>query len=483
MALVLLSACGLHRPLVREEIGDLGRFEFRKAAADSLDGVVIGVPHGGTDHFAVRLARRISDRSGAGLVVAYGFKSKKLGVSQPVANWRPNRISTATPSQRGSVFREYRRILHGVAAGHVKLYVGLHGTADERVADRIEVATSGLTFEEARALKELYRQIRHGHIGARVLPALPLVIEPLDNISWRVWGIKHHGVLLLAEKGINVRLPDSVARLENGAYAEILSRWINEAIRVLQDPSRALPQIDVEVTEFGKFELIGSRGGPPGAVIGAPHGSYDEYTAELVKRLSYRTRLPAVIAKGFTPTETGGSRINVNRPTEKIPQSEGFEFRSRRAGEVYERFKHLVFTASDQPLALYIDVHQYNRGNKIQVASVGLSAEEAHVIKRLYESIRDRIVRKYRDVPPVPLVIEPLDQVEIGAWAAKREGLLGVVRLGLHFELPSGELFTTGERREIYTQIVAELLAETVPFLLRGDGATTGASSEEKGVY
>lgn len=471
-AIFFTSGCALHRPVEHENVPRLGRFEFRQAA-DGLEGVVIGAPHGKTDRNSDRLAKAFSDRTGAGLAIAYGFKSKRLGVSQPVVRSRPYPVSVSSP-QRGSVFKEYKKVLRKAAKGETDLYIGVHRSSDKEMADRIEVATSGLTFEEAGALKEAYDQIRDQIIAGREAPSLIMAIEPLDRISWRVSGVKHHGVLLIAEKGVNIRLPQfSASESTEELYTEILSQWVDKVITFLRENPLRLPQIQVRLVDLGRFEMVESRKQLSGVVIGSPHGSYDEFTAEVVKRLSYRTGFAAVIAKGFTPTETGGARINVNRPTEKIPYSEEREVHSRRASETYRTFKDLVFEASSGGLDLYIDVHQYNTDSKIQVATVGISEREAKIIKKIYRGIRDQTLKKQSGIPAVELFIEPVDEVEIGAWAAKAEGILGLAKKSLHFELPSQKILMTDDVREAYTRILAALLRESAPILLSGAGAYT----------
>lgn len=472
VALTISYGCGLTRPLHREEVSGLGHFEFREAAGD-LEGVVIGAPHGKSDRNSDRLAKAFSDLTGAGLVAAYGFKARRLSVSQPVVSLNPSPVAGGPLRQR-SVFRDYRSILRKAAGGDVELYIGVHRSKEKDVADRIEVATSGLTFEEARALKETYDQIRDQLIKGRQIPRFIMRIEPLDRIRWRASGEKHHGILLSAAKGLNLRVPEfSSPEVAEGLYTQILSRWIETTIRLLQENPLKLPQIQVRLTDLGKFELLDSRRRLAGIVIGAPHGSYDEYTAEMAKRVSYQTGIAAVIAKGFTPTEAGGWRINVNRPTEKIPYSEGAELHSQRAREIYRTYKDLVFTASRGELNLYVDLHQYSTDSKIQVATVGISRKEARIIKMLYQEIRDRILGKQSEnILPVDLVIEPLETIEIGAWAAKAEGILGLAKKSMHFELPSQHILATPEAQESYTRILAALLREAVPFLLFREGRT-----------
>jgi hypothetical protein len=323
-----------------------------------------------------------------------------------------------------------------------------------------------LTFEEAEALKNAYQRIRDRVLSNPVTP-IAMRIEPLDQISWRNSGVKHHGVLLVAEKGLNLRIPPFVEPAET-IYTEILARWVDEAIRIIRDNSAGLPQIEVHLLDLGRFEIIQSPKRIPGVVVAAPHGSFDEHTAEMVKRLSFRTGITAVIAKGFTPTQAGGWRINVNRPTEKTFPSETIELRSRRASEVYRSFQKLVTDVAGETLDLYIDIHQYNTADTIQVATTGISSTEARSIKNLYNEFRDRTLKEAPAVRGVEMVIEPLDRVEIGAWNTKAEGILSLTQKGLHFELPSHLVLSTDASRQTYLKIFTAVLTRAVPSLLRG---------------
>jgi hypothetical protein len=461
-----LNSCTVHEPVRSESIQGLGHFEFRESAG--RDGVVIGAPHGATEGGANRLAKTISERTGAGLVVAYGFKSKRLSVTQPLVTSRPYPSEASGAFERVSVFREYRRMLRMAARGTLELYVGIRNTDQPELADRIEVATSGLTHEEARALKESYLRIQNRLSNGDDGSKLALMIEPLDRISWRAVGVKHHGVLLFAERGLILRVPYTFgAEPLEELRTEILSRWIEEAIGFLRQNPLSLPRMQVRVMDLGRFEVSESRNGLRGVVIGAPHGSFDGNTAEMVKQISYLTGIASVVAKGFTPTEAGGWRINVNRPTEKTFPSDGTEVHTARAREVYRAFRALVLGAAAAELKLYVDVHRYNTGSRIQVATVGIGPGEARILKQLYYGIRDRYLLGQPEVPAADFVIEPLEEIAIRASGAKSEGILSVAPKGLHFELPSGKVFASIEARGVYTCVLADLLETGAPFLLR----------------
>src|SRR5574341_773573 len=232
-AIFFVSACALIQPIEQENVPGLGRFEFREPSP-GMEGVVIGAPHGRTDHNSDMLATALADRTGAGLAIAYGFGSKRIPVNQPIVRMGAYSTSRNLP-QRGSVFREYRKILRKAAKGEIGLYIGVHRSG-AGAADRIEVATSGLTFEEAMALKAAYMGIRDRLAPAKGTPRLEMAIEPLERISWRASGVKHHGVLLIAEKGLNIRLPRFfLSNSGEQLYAEILSRWMDQVIVVLRE--------------------------------------------------------------------------------------------------------------------------------------------------------------------------------------------------------------------------------------------------------
>ena len=456
--LLLASACSVQRPIQREQLGELGYFEFREPS-EEMAGVIVGAPHGNTDLDAIALARQISDRTGAGLVAAYGFKSKRLSVAQPLVRAVHDPKVPDDPLKRGSVFREFKKILYRTAQGELDFYVGIHGGISRDGAAGIEVTSNGFTFEELNVLKEFYIRIRDGLVETNQIRKLSMAIDPLDQISWRIAGIRHHGVLMVAEKGLSIRiLGPLMLRPEKNAYSQILSLWVNEAVKLIRQNPQKVPEIEVKLMDLGRFELSRPKTALKGVVVGSPHGSFDLNTAEMVKRLGRRTGFAAVIATGFTPTEAGGWRINVNRPTEKAYPPTDFELRSERARKVYKAYKDLVMVASNGALDLYIDIHGYSTGRKIQVATVGVSLEQARKIKSKYREIRDVALKRDSDIVAVDLVIEPLDEIEIGAWPAKAGGILGVARKSLHFELPSELVLQSRKARDVYTRVLGDLL-------------------------
>jgi len=456
--IVAVAGCAAKVPVHSVEVDDLGRFEYREPNP-GMSGIVIGAPHGGSAPATAALAQFISERTGAGFIVAYGFQSKRISVEEPVERSYWFQRTAATPSQRRSVFAEFTTILKRMTHGSIDFYFGIRHRPAVEQDDRMQVIASGFTVEEAEVIKESFAAARDRAVGLPAVEKLSISLDPVEPFSWREPGLLHHGILMLAERGLSVRVPARFLTAEHvDVLGDILSAWIKEIEHLVKGKSRSLPQAEITVMDLGRIDMIPSRKAITGVVIGAPHGSYDEYTAELVKQLGLRTSLATVIARGFTPTEAGGWRINVNRPSEMSYVSKR-EVNSLRSRKIFDAFKQIVVHAAGGELRLYVDVHQYGTDDTIQIATVGVDSQQAARIKRVFQRARDRLLMGNAGIDRVELLIEPLDSIEIGAWAAKYNGILAVARKSLHIELPLQSALRNQKSRELYTKAVSELLA------------------------
>lgn len=335
--LLVWSGCSLHQPPQERHVSDLGYFQFR-APTEAMKGVIIGAPHGSAEPASDEYAKWISDQTGAGFIVAYGFGVKRLAVTRPLIGSIANSRIPNDPRSRGNIYREFRRMLRQTAGGNlVSLYVGVRSAARESELNQIEIASSGFTFDELNHLKRSFLRIRDRLVMDSEIPKISVAIDPLDKISWPVYAMKHHGVLMSAQRGLNLRLPQILsATPAKLIYRRVLSVWISEALDL----------------------------------------------------------------------------IHKNRQ------------------------------------------------------------KEASVIKRRYREIRDRLLADAPDVESVDLLIEPLDDIEIGAWAAKAHGILSVVKKSLHVELPLYGTLRSSKARERYTEILAAVLVHSVPDLLSPNHST-----------
>jgi len=202
-----------------------------------------------------------------------------------------------------------------------------------------------------------------------------------------------------------------------------------------------------------------------GILVGAPHGTSDAHTPEIVLEASRQLRSGYLIARRFFVNRV---RINVNRPTEGafLPCDE--EVHSERAKEVYAMYQDLARkAAAGQTLRLYIDVHGNSNpkaAQDIHVATKGISAAEARRAKEAFPALLAKLRARLPDYPEIGLMMEPVDRVLYTAGCTKKHGVLGLdfVPRSLHLEFPRAA--REGDNRlgsgELVAAIVRLLLEE-----------------------
>ena len=207
--------------------------------------------------------------------------------------------------------------------------------------------------------------------------------------------------------------------------------------------------------------------GRPGVVIGAPHGTSDIATDVMGRALAKLTGFGLVVATGYANLDGEGRRLNVNRPTESAPGAAArLEVETPAARDVYEAYRRQVGEAAQGLVRLYVEVHGNNRqesAGRMEIATVGVSRDDAWRLKTLLELIRDSRVPPEGDVPRLDVWVESQDPVIYTASAAKQSGILARTSLALHIELPRVARTT---HREVYTTVLADFLIQSAALLL-----------------
>jgi len=207
--------------------------------------------------------------------------------------------------------------------------------------------------------------------------------------------------------------------------------------------------------------------GRPGFVIAAPHGTSDIATDVMGRALAKLTGFGLVVATGYGNLDGDGRRFNVNRPTESVPGAAArLEVETVAARLVYQDYRRHVTEAAQGALRLYVEVHGNNRqesAGRVEIATVGVSREDAWRLKTLLELIRDSRLPPEGDVPRLEVWVESQDPVLYTASAAKQSGILAQTPLALHIELPRVARTT---HREAYTTVLADFLIQSAALLL-----------------
>ncbi|MNS14715.1 hypothetical protein D3C72_463370 [compost metagenome] len=201
--LVLALILALAAPAVAADPLSAGRFESLAGAG----GMLIAAPHGGYDRYSDDVARQVALATGAGYVLASGFRT----FEHP---WNVNRPTEgAKLTADTEIHSPAARVVYEAYAGHVKrhaprLYVEIHGNSRPESAGWIEVATVNVPETAARALQADFRR-RVSALDASY-PRFDLQIEPLDPIHYRAAGAKRFGILGHMPRVVHMELPAGI---------------------------------------------------------------------------------------------------------------------------------------------------------------------------------------------------------------------------------------------------------------------------------
>src|SRR5262249_30048190 len=116
--------------------------------------------------------------------------------------------------------------------------------------------------------------------------------------------------------------------------------------------------------------------------------------------------------------------------------------------------------AAQGPLRFYTEIHGNARresADRIEIATVGVDAEQAAKLRTLLELVRDAHLRARPAAIWLDVRVEPADPVRYAASGAKRVGILRLPQRALHIELPR---IARREGRELYTLILSDFLLQ-----------------------
>lgn len=385
------------------------------------------------------VARAAQSSSGAGLVIAHGYDSRDLLVNSPVEGKHWSYPQLAHTARARSVYHEYLRALRLASGGALGLHVDLR-EVEEGVEP--QVVAVGLSREEAARI----RAIRLGAVAPRV--------APFDSMGYDAWIVRSDGVLLIAPRGLAIRLPRGTAT------AAECARWLREVISAA-GPVTFEARGQPDVLERGRFTSLhrSSR-----VVVAAPHGSGDSFTDEVAERIAERLGASLIVVHGFMGTRerANADRIAVNRPLEGRG-IHATDYWTANAELVYTRYLEKVKSLAAWPPAVYIEIHcndEPRARGVVEVATVGLPRAAAQRFKDAFQAAASRAGRH-----DVGVRVEPIDAVHMNADGNKQVGIMGQMPVALHVEFPAPLTLLKRPEREAYTAIVAEAFERTLPLL------------------
>jgi hypothetical protein len=211
MTVVALSIFCVSRAAAEYLDPSLGRFEARS----SSQGVVIAAPHGTYDIRTDALAKNVARMLNAGYVIARGFSStaSRINVNRPTEGAGQICERERRTQRARNVYEQYVRLIEKSSEGKpLRLYVELHGHSSLPFPHRLEIATKGISFEEARRVKEQFPLfLAQAKAVYPAYPELELRIEPVDTVFFGAGCNKKIGYLSTGRmaRALHMEIPRS----------------------------------------------------------------------------------------------------------------------------------------------------------------------------------------------------------------------------------------------------------------------------------
>jgi hypothetical protein len=215
------------------------------------EGAVLGAPHGSSDPHTGGIAAEVARHTGLGVVIATGFTLESDTRARPGRRFQVNRPTEGVPGRRPSeeietalarrVYAEFERHVLAAAGAPLAFYAEIHGNGRRETAGRIEIATVGVSFDEAQILRVLFEQARDRCLVDRPAPALDLLVEPCDRLWYTASAAKRGGILRLPRRALHIEIPKAARTNWRDAYTAVLADFLAEIALRLGDSAPTPP--------------------------------------------------------------------------------------------------------------------------------------------------------------------------------------------------------------------------------------------------
>lgn len=196
-------------------------------------GIIIAAPHGTYDIRTDVLAKDVARTLGAGYIVARGFSSgaSRINVNRPTEGAGRTCERERRTERAREVYDHYVRLIGKSCDGKsLRLYVEVHGHTSIPFLNRIEIATTGITMEEARQLKERFPAfLAQAKALYPAYPELDLRIEPVDKVFFGAGCNKKIGYISTGhmDRALHMEIPRSARTPETlGATTALISSMV-----------------------------------------------------------------------------------------------------------------------------------------------------------------------------------------------------------------------------------------------------------------
>jgi hypothetical protein len=219
------------------------RFTYRDGTREAL----VAAPHGGSDTFSDNIAMRIATHLGAKALIVHGHDGlpekrwdDRLNVNRPTVGLGGYTKGEYHTSQAQEMYRAFEQRVARLVRPD-RPYIEIHSNNHSQVRDRIEIATEGVSGDEAERLKSVYIKAygKHATAAGTVSSPTPFFIEPNNSLTMNAYGAKQVGILAKMSRALHIEvpIPKVSKKYLRDAHTGALEEMIGEFIGAPSKPS------------------------------------------------------------------------------------------------------------------------------------------------------------------------------------------------------------------------------------------------------
>ena len=196
-------------------------------------GLLIAAPHGDADPHTGKMARTLCERTQWSCLVARGFitEGPRVNVNRPTEGVRIH--EAAFSSRAAQVYDAYLTEVHRLAP-RLRLYVELHGNANEETHHRIEIATAGVSETWARRIRQhLNQALTNAGVGQ-----YSAQIDVLGPVRYAATHNREFGALSMIQPALHIELPEGAREEHRQQIVDALARTLPSIAASAEVPSQ-----------------------------------------------------------------------------------------------------------------------------------------------------------------------------------------------------------------------------------------------------
>jgi len=203
---------------------------------------MITAPHGDFDEKTGEIVWQFCQEIHWDCLIVEGFRKVDVPINVNRPTEGVKRAETLFTQRAAVVYAKYLKKIRKINKS-LRLYVEIHGNSKKSVKNRIEIATSGISYEQAQRIEKILKDaLEEAGFGK-----ITVKIDVLDEIYYKAPHTRNFGVMSFINPALHFEFPYSMRTRHRKKTQKFLKKALMEVVRSEFSPKD-------EETVSNKFE-------------------------------------------------------------------------------------------------------------------------------------------------------------------------------------------------------------------------------------